>query len=196
MRHGHAREGHKTPEYSIWVLMKYRCSNPNSPDYANYGGRGIRVCERWRESFAAFLADVGLRPTPRHTIDRLDNAGHYEPGNVQWIPKSLQSRNRRTTFWFDTADGPACLAELARKHGMKPAVLNGRLRRGWPLDAALSTPTLTRGDSRRHSLPDSRPPRPMLSSGTVVISGRLGTGPLRPSLRQRAAISPGDRHAK
>jgi hypothetical protein len=90
-RHG----GWRSPEYRIWRGMKIRCCNPRSKDFPRYGGRGIRVCQRWLDSFAAFLADVGPRPAPHLTLDRIDNDGHYEPGNVRWATRSEQQQNKR-----------------------------------------------------------------------------------------------------
>lgn len=84
-----------TSEYNIWTAMKQRCHNPNFRFYANYGGRGIAVCERWRKSFEAFYADMGPRPSKQHTLDRLDNDGNYEAGNVAWRTWSEQNSNRR-----------------------------------------------------------------------------------------------------
>lgn len=81
--------------YRVWRSMKYRCSNPRAKDYPDYGGRGIKVCERWLNSFENFLADLGPRPTPQHSIERLDNDGNYEPGNCVWATKQEQNRNRR-----------------------------------------------------------------------------------------------------
>lgn len=86
---------YKSPEYGTWVNIKGRCLNPNSPKYPDYGGRGIQMCDRWKSSFAAFLADMGPRPAGRYTIERLDNDGHYEPGNCIWATYAVQSRNKR-----------------------------------------------------------------------------------------------------
>lgn len=84
-----------TKEYNAWEGMKQRCNNANSKSYYNYGGRGIRVCDKWANSFMAFLSDVGRCPAPGLSIDRINNNGNYEPGNVRWATATEQSRNNR-----------------------------------------------------------------------------------------------------
>lgn len=84
-----------TPEYHAWHDMGRRCYNHKNQHYKDYGGRGISVCEQWRNSFETFLQDVGLRPTNKHTLDRIDNDGNYQPGNVRWATQKEQSANKR-----------------------------------------------------------------------------------------------------
>lgn len=94
-KHGYALRGRKHPLYIVWAQMIKRCERPGDRSYKYYGARGIRVCARWRNSFSAFLADVGDRPAPGMSLDRKDNDGDYEPGNVRWATKSDQAKNRR-----------------------------------------------------------------------------------------------------
>lgn len=93
--HSHASGGKVSPTYRVWCAIKDRCLNPNSKtSYPKYGGRGITICDRWRDSFEAFLEDMGERPEGT-SIDRIDNNKGYEPGNCRWADKWTQSRNRR-----------------------------------------------------------------------------------------------------
>lgn len=93
-----------TSEYNTWVHMIQRCHNPKNKDYPNYGGRGIKVCDMWRGSFEAFYMSIGFKPTPKHTIERIDTNGNYEPGNVKWATRTEQNRNQRSNVNL-TIDG-------------------------------------------------------------------------------------------
>lgn len=90
-RHGMYR----TPEYESWRHLKQRCYNTKHKHYSYYGGRGIQVCERWRTSFTAFYNDMGKKPTPEHTVDRINPDGHYEPSNCRWATRREQRLNQR-----------------------------------------------------------------------------------------------------
>lgn len=94
--HGHKRGGKRSPTYYSWLAMRERCYYKKHPRYHDYGGRGIKVCTRWRWSFQNFLYDMGVRPNDK-TIDRKDNDGNYTPENCQWSTPKNQARNRRST---------------------------------------------------------------------------------------------------
>ena len=114
------------PEYTTWKAMKARCSNPNADDYANYGGRGISVCQKWENNFPAFLEDMGRRPDGM-SIDRIDTNGNYEPGNCRWLPVEKQSENRRVVRRFDVDGQLLTIKDIAVKFGVKRSFVNLRL---------------------------------------------------------------------
>jgi hypothetical protein len=101
--------------------MKARCYNPRYGSYSLYGGRGIAVCERWRTSFEDFLADMGRKPTPSHTIDRIDSEGHYDPTNCRWATATEQARNRSCTKMVDFEGARIPLAEACERLGISYA---------------------------------------------------------------------------
>jgi hypothetical protein len=130
----------ETSEYRIWVQMKDRCSNPKIRNYPKYGGRGITVCERWKDSFESFYSDMGPRPSLEHSIDRINNDGNYEPGNCRWSTRLEQARNRRNSFRV-TYDGVTMSLQMwSEETGIHWKTMRHRLQRGWSTKAALFTP--------------------------------------------------------
>ncbi len=131
----------KPPLYSIWSAMKDRCTNTKRPAYKKYGGRGIRVCAQWND-FATFSADIlgelGERPIGM-TLDRKDNAGNYEPGNVRWATSREQAQNTRRNRLIEFRGETLCLTEWARRLGLTQATLDTRLIAGWTIERALTT---------------------------------------------------------
>lgn len=123
--------------YRPWVLMKQRCLNPNATSYAEYGGRGVKICEQWMD-FEKFLEDMGPRPSKNHQIDRMDNGGDYEPKNCRWATRREQQNNRAVTKFVIIDGAKRPLADVAREYGIKRTTLYMRLFRcGWSLERAL-----------------------------------------------------------
>lgn len=122
-RHGFSR----WPEYHIWREMKERCFNEKHPAFHCYGGRGITVDSSWVSDFAAFISDVGRRPEGGYSIERINNDGNYEPGNVAWIPRSLQGRNKRGVTQYFYKGSMLTGPEIARDLGVTRARVYFRL---------------------------------------------------------------------
>lgn len=139
--HGETRNGRKTPEYSVYREMLRRCYDPKRNSYSNYGGRGITVCRRWRRSFGAFLRDVGRRPSPQHTIDRIKNNRGYYPSNVHWATPQEQQRNTRHTRFVTFRGQRQSLVAWVEELGLDYEVVKQRLLLGWPARKALTAPT-------------------------------------------------------
>jgi hypothetical protein len=119
-------------EYKLWTGMKRRCLNQNSTDYKNYGARGIGIDPTWAADYAAFRAHVGPRPSPNHSIDRIDVNGNYEPGNVRWCTRAEQKRNQRTNVWVDYKGTRMCMADAAALAGLGVPTVAARRKKGWP----------------------------------------------------------------
>lgn len=117
------------PEYRAWKRMKARCCNPNTDKFAHYGGRGIRVCDEWLKSFEAFYAHIGAKPTPDHSIDRIDNDGHYEPGNVRWATREDNANNRPQAMKITFLGQTMGLNQWARHLDMHASTLCLRMKR-------------------------------------------------------------------
>lgn len=139
----HGRAG--TPEYHAWWNMIARCTNPENAYYRDYGGRGIRVCERWLNSFESFLEDVGERPGVGYSLDRYpDQNGNYEPENVRWATANQQCRNLRTNVLLTLNGKSATAAEWAEITGLSAITIATRRKRGWSDERALTTPAQRR----------------------------------------------------
>lgn len=140
-RHGDCRrtEDH-APEFTAWVGMNDRCGNPRNPAFHRYGGRGIQVCEEWKESYPAFLAHVGRKPSPEHSIERINNDGNYEPKNVRWATKVEQCNNRRTNRFLEFRGKTQTIAQWGREVGISNLTIQARLKYGWSTEKTLTTP--------------------------------------------------------
>lgn len=125
-----------SPTYSVWESMKKRCFDPRQKSYKDYGGRGIRVCDRWM-SFIHFLADMGERPSGMW-IDRINNDKGYEPGNCRWATPAEQQRNRSNNKMLTLNGVTKTQSEWASDIGVSGATIHKRLKRGWPIADALS----------------------------------------------------------
>ena len=132
--------GSKTPEYQIWRGIIQRCTNTKSPGYARYGARGISVCCRWRDNFPAFMLDIGTRPSAKHSIDRIDNDGNYEPSNCRWATKKQQERNKRSNHLIIHNGKTQTIAQWAEEVNVPRLVLYGRIGLGWSMKQAIETP--------------------------------------------------------
>lgn len=140
--HGACRVPGYTAEYRAWCHVIDRCCNPDAPRYADYGGRGIRICDEWRHDFPAFLAYVGPRPSPKHSIDRWpNNDGDYTPGNVRWAIPDQQNRNARFNRNLTFNGQTRCMTDWATAVDLKPGTLWWRLVIAeWSIEKALTTP--------------------------------------------------------
>lgn len=122
-----------------WSSMKSRCGNPRNKSFKNYGGRGIKVCEKWENSFLSFVKDVGPRPTEQHTLGRINNYGNYEPGNVRWETQTQQQRNKRSNVVITALGRTQTLAEWGEEKGLRPETIKKRIAKyGWEPGMAVS----------------------------------------------------------
>lgn len=166
-----------SPEYRSWCSMKARCCNSQNPSYPRYGGRGIKVCQRWLDSFSDFLADMGKKPTPKHTIDRFpDNNGNYEPGNCRWATAQEQSRNRRSNRVIEFGGVSRTVAEWADVLGVGYFTLARRIeRKGYEVALSLpKPPDAKRGQGRRLGSDSHR--ATITESDVLTIRWRVANG--------------------
>lgn len=125
-------------EYRSYWAAKIRCFSKNCPEYSSYGGSGISMCDRWRDSFEAFYGDMGPMPPDKRSLDRFPNqTGNYEPGNCRWADNTEQSQNTRKNKVYTYLGQSLCLSEWARRFEISRATINGRLLRGWSFEEAI-----------------------------------------------------------
>jgi hypothetical protein len=137
--------------YQCWCDMKNRCRNPIASQYKNYGGRGISVCVRWMTSFQNFVEDMGCKPCGM-TIERKDNDGNYEPDNCRWATRAEQRANQRGNVMLPCGGSLLPLEVVAKKLGLHPTTLRGRVRRGWPLEQVVSPVNFEKQQKLRREL--------------------------------------------
>lgn len=154
--HGHtsrrlqSSDRRQSPEYVCWFSMRTRCHRPDHKQYSDYGGRGITVCDRWRWSFKAFLADMGLRPSSAHSIDRIDNNKGYYKENCRWATRQEQSANKRSNRLFTFYGKTMPLARWSRVSCVPRATICTRLETGWRVQDAFWTPPLPHKKRQKH----------------------------------------------
>lgn len=157
LQHGHKIGGKRSPTYSVWVGMKARCRQASHKDFPKYGGRGVRVCDRWEASFVAFLADMGERPSLDHSIDRLNSNGNYEPGNCRWatsLQQATENKRDMRPVSINGVDYPNRAAACAA-FGVRPSTVQERLKAGYSIEEALT--------AKKHGLSNKRPRESYLS---------------------------------
>ena len=140
IRHGDCAGGHITAERISWMSMKARCLNPNHPNFKRYGGRGIKICRRWMV-YKNFLADMGRKPTPKHSLDRYpNNNGNYEPNNCRWATAVEQQNNTSVNRNFTFNGKTQSLSQWSKEIGMYHHTLVKRIVAGWTFEKAITTP--------------------------------------------------------
>ena len=138
-KHGMSSRTEEVPEYSVWENIIQRCTNSKAPNFKNYGAKGVTVCQSWRD-FASFYADMGPRPSRKHTIDRIDNAKGYEPSNCRWATR-IEQNNHTSRNVHVTYDGRTqTVAQWARELGVAYHTLRNRLNLGWDFKRAVTQP--------------------------------------------------------
>jgi hypothetical protein len=132
-----------TPEYEAWAHMLRRCYTPTTNGFEHYGGRGISVCDRWHHSFENFLSDMGFRPSRRHSLDRENNDGNYEPSNCRWATAEQQANNKRSNIYITLNGETLTETQWRKKLGFERGVISYRIKSGWSPEEALTTPVRT-----------------------------------------------------
>jgi len=136
---------HQSPEYSSWEHMKARCYNKSNGSYRLYGKKGIEVCERWKDSFENFYADMGPKPSRKHSVGRIDGTKGYSPENCRWETPTQQAGNTSRNVYLTYNGETKPIERWARELGIAPNTLRNRLKKGWDVEKALTCPPLQRG---------------------------------------------------
>lgn len=137
------------PEFLTWSAMRSRCYNRNSESWKNYGGRGISICRRWRRNFRQFLDDMGIKPSSKHTINRIDNSKSYSPKNCCWATPQENNENKRNNVMLEFQGETLCASAWGKKIGIHPRIILDRISSGWSIERVLTTPV---GHSRKNSV--------------------------------------------
>jgi hypothetical protein len=167
-KHGHSKGGVRSPEHSAWHSILQRCHNQKNKRFSEWGGHGIKVCDRWQgeSGFANFLADMGKRPSKRHSIDRFpDNNGDYQPGNCRWATMKEQCNNKRNNHLVTFRGKTQTMTQWSEETGISYAALRDRIVcQQWPIERALTEPVMSlqqRIRERRDTVATGRPRRPL-----------------------------------
>lgn len=170
------------PEYRVWCHMLQRCQNPNNKSYKNYGGRGIEVCERWKK-FSNFIKDMGSRPSPKHSIERLDNSEGYELDNCVWATGTIQGRNRRNNVRISLDGRTQALSAWAEQLGVEGRLITSKLHHKWSIrDAVSNKAGVPRTDKHDH-----------LTEFNLGLTATRSTGPKFRISRSLSELPPGEK---
>jgi len=168
-RHGFAPSGPQHPFYVTWLGILARCKNPKSTSYPWYGAKGIKVCERWKK-FVNFHADMFGLWRPGLEIDRIESSGDYCPENCRWVTHHQQTRNHRRNHWIEFNGERNTITDWSKKIGGAHSLIRHRLRLGWTIERALTTPPARThrkpkcGKNEKTAAPADTRPRPSLES--------------------------------
>jgi hypothetical protein len=147
-KHGEAKRGGKTAEWRAWTAMKNRCYTKSHIHYSYYGERGIRVCKKWLSSYSSFLADVGRKPSPKHTLDRINGNKNYTPSNCRWATRKEQGEKKSNSVMITLNNKTNNIAQWSRKLGLHRETIKSRLKKGWPPAMVLSKQHFKNGSKK------------------------------------------------
>lgn len=146
-KHGMAN----TPEHKTWWNMRHRCLEPENHTYPRYGGRGITICDSWKDSFEQFFSDMGPRPSPKHTLERKNNSLGYSKDNCVWETRQVQVRNMRSNRLLTYNGKTQCIAAWTEELRLPQCLISSRLQRGWSIERTLTTPVQTQYRGKPHT---------------------------------------------